>query len=314
MELNAIIRTLLQRLLQLIPVLLGISVITFALMHLTSGDPAEIMLRADGIKPTYEAIEAARIALGLDGPVYMQYVHWLYRVLHLDLGISYSSNRPVFTELMNRFPATALLSGCSLLAAILIALPMGVGSALYPGKWFDRLGRVCALFSVSMPGYWLGLLLIYYGSVKLKLLPVTGMDGVSSVILPAFTLGFGMAGVYIRLIRSSLLDVLATLYIKAARAKGVQEWRVITRHALRNALLPSLTLLGVNIAGLLGGSVVVETIFSWPGIGKYVIEAIFAKDYIVIQGYVLWMAVVVVLINLAVDSLHLMLDPRIRLR
>lgn len=294
--------------------LLGISVITFALMHLTPGDPAEIMLRADGIKPTYEAIEAARQALGLDGPVYMQYFHWLYRVLHLDLGISYSSSRPVFTELMSRFPATALLGSCSLLAAILIALPLGVGSALYPGRWLDRLGRGCALLSVSMPGYWLGLLLIYYGSVKMGLFPVTGMAGASSVILPALTLGFGMAGIYIRLIRSSLLDVMGTLYIKAARAKGLQEWRIITRHALRNALLPSLTLLGVNIAGLLGGSVIVETIFSWPGTGKYIIEAIFAKDYIVVQGYVLWMAMVVVLINLAVDSLQSMLDPRIRLR
>ncbi|WP_216857386.1 nickel ABC transporter permease [Paenibacillus tritici] len=309
-----ILRYLLQRLLQLFPVLLGISGITFALMRLTPGDPAEIMLRADGIKPTYEAIEATRHAMGLDGPVHMQYFHWLYRVLHLDLGHSYSSSRPVFTELMNRSPATVLLTGCSVLAAVLIALPMGIGSALYPGRLLDRMGRVCALLSVSMPSYWLSLLLIYYGAVKLRVFPVMGMDGVSSVILPALTLGFGMAGVYIRLIRSSLLDVLRMPYIKAARAKGLQEWIIITIHALRNALLPSLTLLGVNIAGLLGGSVIVETIFSWPGIGKYAIEAIFAKDYIVIQGYVLWMAVVVVLINLTVDWLHLLLDPRIRLR
>lgn len=314
MELNAINRYLLQRLLQLIPVLLGISCITFALMHLTPGDPAEILLRADGIKPTQEAIEATRHTLGLDGPVHKQYFHWLNRVSHLDFGLSYSSGRPVFTELMSRFPATLLLSACSVLSAILIALPIGVGSALYSGRMLDRLGRVCAMLSVSMPGYWLSLLLIYYGAVKFKLFPVMGMDGVSSVILPALTLGFGMAGVYIRLIRSSLLDVLGKRYITAARAKGLQEWRIIIRHALRNALLPSLTLLGVNIAGLLGGSVIVETIFSWPGIGKYAVEAIFAKDYIVIQGYVLWMAVVVVLINLTVDLLHLLLDPRIRLR
>ncbi|ASA26304.1 nickel ABC transporter permease subunit NikB [Paenibacillus donghaensis] len=298
----------------MIPVLLGISCITFALMHLTPGDPAEIILRADGIKPTHEAIEATRHALGLDGPVHMQYLHWLYRVLHLDLGLSFSSSRPVLTELMNRFPATALLSACSVLAAILIALPLGVGSALYPGSLLDRLGRACALLSVSMPGYWLSLLLIYYGAVKLKLFPVMGMEGGASVILPAFTLGFGMAGIYIRFIRSSLLEVLGKLYITAARAKGLQEWRTIGTHALRNALLPSLTLLGINIAGLLGGSVIVETIFSWPGIGKYAVEAIFAKDYIVIQGYVLLMAVIVVLINLAVDLLHLLLDPRIRLR
>lgn len=311
---NAIKQYLLQRVLQLIPVLVGISAITFALMHLTPGDPVEIMLRADGIKPTHEAIEATRHALGLDGPIHMQYFQWLNRVLHLDLGISYSSSRPVFTELMSRFPATVLLSSCSVLSAILIALPIGVGSALYPGRMLDRLGRGCALLSVSMPGYWLSLLLIYYGAVKFKLFPVMGMDGAASVILPAFTLGFGMAGVYIRLIRSSLLEVMGKRYITAARAKGLQEWSIILRHALRNALLPSLTLLGVNVAGLLGGSVIIETIFSWPGMGKYAIEAIFAKDYIVIQGYVLWMAVVVVLINLTVDLLHLLLDPRIRLR
>lgn len=314
MGLNNIKRYLIRRIMQLIPVLLGISCITFALMHLTPGDPAEIMLRADGIKPTQEAIEATRHTLGLDGPVHMQYLHWFKRVLHLDFGNSYSSGRPVFTELINRFPATVLLSVSSLIAAVLIALPLGVGSALYPGKSVDRISRACALISVSMPGYWLALLLIYYGAVKLKLFPVMGMDGAASVILPAFTLGFGMAGVYIRLIRSSLLDVLSKLYIIAARAKGLKEWTIISRHALRNALLPALTLLGVNIAGLLGGSVIVETIFSWPGIGKYVVESIFAKDYIVIQGYVLLMAVVVVLVNLAVDLLLMLLDPRIRLR
>ncbi len=242
-----------QRLLQIIPVLFGISCITFTLMQLTPGDPAEIMLRADGIKPTLEATRAARHALGLDGPIHMQFMHWLYRLFHFDLGISYSSGLPVWEELMSRFPATVLLSGCSLLTAILIALPLGIGSALYPGSLLDRLGRFCALFSVSMPGYWLGLLLIYYGAVKLKWFPLMGMEGWSSVILPAVTLGFGMAGTYIRLIRSSLLDVLGKLYIKAARAKGLQEWKVIGGHALRNALLPSL-ILSLAVTAVLGPS------------------------------------------------------------
>jgi nickel ABC transporter permease subunit NikB len=311
---STIIRYLLQRLLHMIPVLLGISCITFGLMHLTSGDPAEILLRADGIKPTDEAIQATRQALGLNGPVYMQYWYWLISVLHLDLGSSYSSGRPVLAELLSRFPATALLAACSLLVAVLIALPLGVFSALYPNSLMDRLSRIFALLSVSMPGYWLSLLLIYYGAVKLRLFPVMGLDGVTSLILPSLTLGFGMAGIYIRLIRTGMLEVLGSLYIKAARARGLQEWVVIGRHGLRNALLSSITLLGVNIGGLLGGSVIVETVFAWPGIGKYAVEAIFAKDYIVIQGYVLWMAVVVVLVNLAVDVCCLLLDPRIRLR
>ncbi len=283
-------------------------------MHLTPGDPAEIMLRADGIKPTYEAIEATRQALGLEGPVYMQYVNWLLRVLQLDLGVSYSSGRPVFMELMSRFPATAALTAGALLVALLVALPLGIGSALYPGSLLDRLGRVCTLLSVSMPGYWLSLLLIYYGGVKLKLLPVTGMGEPSSLVLPSIALGFGLSGIYIRLIRTSLLDILGKLYIKAARAKGLAGWAILAKHAFRNAWLPSMTLLGIHVSALLGGSVVVETIFSWPGIGKYAVDAIFAKDYLVIQGYVLLMALVVVLVNLAVDLLHMLLDPRIRLR
>ncbi|MFC3745593.1 nickel ABC transporter permease [Paenibacillus sp. GCM10012306] len=311
---STLIRYLLQRLLHILPVLLGISCITFTLMHLTPGDPAEIMLRADGIKPTKEAIEITRHTLGLDGPVYIQYGHWLSRVLHLDLGSSYSSGRPVLTELLGRFPATALLALCGLAVALLLALPLGILSALYPSSLIDRLGRVFALLSVSMPGYWLSLLLIYYGAVKLRLFPVLGMEGGSSLVLPSLALGFGMAGIYIRLIRTSMLEALDQLYIKAARGRGVQEWSVIGRHALRNALLPSLTLLGVQIGGLLGGSVIVETVFAWPGIGRYAVEAIFAKDYIVIQGYVLLMAVVVVLVNLVVDVSCLLLDPRIRLR
>lgn len=313
-DVNTIKRYLLQRFLQMIPVLLGISCITFALMNLTPGDPAEIMLRADGIKPTPEAVQATRETMGLDGPLYIQYLYWLNRVIHLDLGLSYSSNQPVLTELMDRFPATAVLTICSLLATLLIALPLGIGSALYPNSILDRLGRGCALLSVSMPGYWLSLILIYYGAVKFRVFPVMGMDGVSSLILPSLTLGFGMAGIYIRLIRSSMLDVLRQTYIRTARAKGLKEWVVIGRHGLRNALLPSITLLGINIAGLLGGSVIVETVFSWPGIGRFAVDAIFKKDYIVIQGYVLLMAVIVVLINLAVDLCYLLLDPRIRLR
>lgn len=307
-----IIRFLLPRLLQLVPVLLGVSVISFGLMHLTPGDPAEILLRADGVKPTAEAIAATRHALGLEGPLYIQYWHWLDRVLHLDLGQSYSSGRPVLTELMSRLPATALLAVCALITAILLALPLGIASALYPNTLVDRLGRVIALLSVSMPGYWLGLLLISYGAVKLKLFPVMGMDSPSSLVLPSLTLGFGLAGVYIRLIRTGMLEALGQLYIRAAQARGLRPWVVISRHALRNALLPSLTLLGMNIAGLLGGSVIIETVFAWPGIGRYAVEAIFSKDYVVIQGYVLLMAVVVVLVNLAVDACNALLDPRIR--
>ena len=309
-----IVRYLVQRIGQVIPVLLGISAISFLLMHLTPGDPAEIMLRADGIQPTQEAIETTRITLGLDRSIPEQYLSWLAQLLQLDLGISYSSGRPVMSELMMRFPATALLAGGALAAAMLIALPLGIGSALYPGSWLDRLGRLIAMASASMPGYWLGLMFLYYGAVKLKLFPVMGMDGARSMVLPALTLGCGMAGIYIRLIRANLLEELGKLYVTAARAKGLPEWQIIGSHAFRNALLPSLTLLGIHTASLLGGSVIIESIFSWPGIGKYAVDAIFAKDYIVIQGYVFMMAVIVVMVNLIVDLIQLLLDPRLRMR
>ncbi|WP_372632351.1 nickel ABC transporter permease [Cohnella sp.] len=304
---------ILQRLLQSAALLLGISLIAFGLMSLTSGDPAEIQLRSDGVRPSLEAIAAMRVEMGLDKPLYAQYGHWLWRALHGDLGLSFGSGRPVTSELLGRLPATLLLTVCAIALLLLTALPIGVVSALYPGSWIDRIGRTAALLSVSMPGYWLGLLLLYYGAVKLKWFPVTGLDGISSVPLPAFTLAFGMAGTYIRLIRAGMLDALRQSYVRSARARGLREAVVVGSHALRNALLPTATLLGIHFGQLLGGAVVVETIFAWPGLGKYAVDAIFSKDFIVIQGYVLLMAVSVVTANLLTDIGYRLLDPRIRL-
>lgn len=305
------VRLVLRRLLGLAFVLLGISFLTFLLMQFTQGDPAEIILRADGIRPTEEAMEAVRTQLGLDQAWYIRYVQWLWGVVQLDLGVSYNSGRPVWGELLSRLPATAALAASGLCVAIMIALPLGIISALRPGGWWDRFSRMAALFSVAMPGFWLALMLVYYGAVRLQWFPVAGMNGIASFVLPACTLGVGMAGVYVRMIRAGLLDVLGKWHIKAARAKGVPRWRVVMVHALPLALLPSMTILGVQVGALMGGSLIVESIFAWPGIGKYVTESIFAKDYTVIQGYVLLMAVLVVLINVCVDLLHYILDPRI---
>ncbi|MEK8131660.1 nickel ABC transporter permease [Paenibacillus filicis] len=307
------LKYMLQRLLLTIPVLLGTSVISFGLMSLTPGDPAEIMLRSGGIQPSPEAVAAVRIQMGLDEPVYVQYIRWLWRMLHLNLGLAYSSGKPVADELLGRFPATLALAAAAVLVLLLIALPLGVASAMLPGGWIDRLGRAAAMVSTAMPGYWLGLLLLYYGAVKLNWFPVTGMDGLGSVVLPALTLGFGMAGTYIRLIRSGMLDALRQSYIRSARARGLRESVVIGSHALRNALLPVWTLFGIHFAHLLGGAVVVETIFAWPGIGKFAVDAILMKDYIAIQGYVLFMVLIVVAVNLLVDIGYKLLDPRIRL-
>ncbi|GBF72194.1 nickel ABC transporter permease subunit NikB [Paenibacillus sp. 598K] len=292
--------------------MLGISVLSFGLLQLMPGDPAEIMLRAEGTRPTPEAIAVMRRTLGLDQSLLAQYGHWLGRLIRLDLGLSLRTGRPVATELLERLPATAELAAYAIILALLAALPIGIGSALRPGGLLDRAGRIGSLLSVSMPAYGLGLLLLYYGSVKLRLFPVVGRDGLTAVLLPALTLGCGLVGVYIRLLRASMLAELDQLYIKAARARGLSVWQVIVGHALRNAILPSLALLGVQIGGLLGGSVIVESIFSWPGVGMYAVEAIFAKDYLAIQGYVLMMAIIVVLVNLVVDALQLLLDPRLR--
>ncbi|MCR4435108.1 MAG: ABC transporter permease [Clostridiales bacterium] len=306
-------RFLLKRLLALIPVLLGVSVVTFALINLTPGDPAEIAIRASGVQPTSEAVEAMRQKLGLEGPVYRQYIRWLWKVIHLDLGQSFNSGLPVAQELLLRFPATLRLALCALAFTAVIALPLGIFAAIYPGSPIDHISRVCALLGSSMPGFWLGLLLIYALAVRLKLFPVVGMGGIKHLVLPAFTLGFGLAAPYIRLLKTSMLEVLQKDFINTARAKGLRERLVIARHALKNALLPAVTLLGMNFGGLLSGSFIVETIFSWPGIGKYAVDAIFLKDYTVIQGYVLLMAVIFVLVNLLVDLCYVFLDPRIRL-
>lgn len=302
-----------QRLLTLIPVLLGVSLITFALINFTSGDPAEIAIRASGVQPTPESVAAMRQKLGLNDPVYLQYLNWLWQVLHFNFGASFSTGLPVAEELLLRFPATIELALSALVCMLLIALPLGILSAVFPNSPLDYIGRFCALAGASMPGFWLSLLLIYYLAVKANLFPVVGTGGINHLILPAFTLGFGLAAPYIRLLRASMLEVLEKDFINGARAKGLTEKMVIGRHALKNALLPSVTLLGMNFGGLLGGSFIVEFIFSWPGIGKYAVDAIFMKDYPVIQGYVLLMAVVFVLVNFIVDICYVYLDPRIRL-
>ncbi len=304
---------LFRRILYLLPVMLGVSIITFALINLAPGDPAEIILRADGMEPTAEAVAVLREELGLNDPLYIQYGRWLWGVLHLDLGESFRTGRPVAEELFSRLPATLELTCAALVFMVILAVPAGILSALYRHTLVDHLGRLGALAGASLPGFWLGLVLIYLFSVKLGILPVMGRGGLEHLVLPAVTLGFGMAAVYARVLRAGMLDVLGQDYIKVARAKGLKEKWVIGRHALKNALLPAVTLLGMSFGSLLGGAVIVETIFAWPGVGKFAVESIFNRDYPVIQGYALIMAVVFVLANLLVDISYVFLDPRIRL-
>ncbi|MGQ9824862.1 MAG: nickel ABC transporter permease [Desulfotomaculales bacterium] len=302
-----------KRLLYLVPVLFGVSIITFGLINLAPGDPAELILRSGGVEPTREAVEALREELGLNDPLYVQYGCWLWNVCHLDLGKSFRTGRPVAEEILSRFPATLELTFAAMVFMVCLALPAGILSALYRHAFLDHLSRLGALFGASLPGFWLGLVLIYFFAVKLGVLPVMGRGGLKHLVLPAVTLGFGLAAVYARILRASMLDVLGQDYIRVARAKGLKEKWVIGRHALKNALLPVVTLLGVSCGHLLGGAVIVETIFAWPGVGKFAVDSIFNRDYPVIQGYALSMAVVFVLVNLLVDISYVFLDPRIRL-
>lgn len=304
-------RYLLKRLSYLIPVMFGVSIVTFALIRLAPGDPAELILRAGGFEPTQEEIKALREELGLNAPLPLQYIRWLVNVFSLDLGESYYTGEPVVREIFIRFPATLELAGAAIALVIVLALPAGILAALYRRAATDHLMRLIAILGASLPGFWLGLLLIYLFAVKLKLLPVMGKGGLEHLILPAVTLSFGMAATYARLLRASMLEVLGQDYITVARAKGLDEEAVVLGHALKNALLPVITMLGLSFGHLLGGTVIIETVFAWPGVGRFCLEAIFHRDYPVVQAYALFMAVVFVLANLVVDLSYRFLDPRV---
>ncbi len=304
---------ILRRLVLLVPILLAISFISFSLIHLAPGDPAEVALRAMGAQLTQDAIQAMRTQLGLDDPFLVQYIRWLARVLRLDFGASVRTGTPVAELLLTRLPATIELATASFLLAVLLALPLGVVAAVRQHTPIDHISRVFALGGASMPGFWLALILIYLFAVKLDWLPALGRGDGRHLILPAVTLSMGIAPTYSRLLRASMCEVLSQPHILTARAKGLSNQAVILGHALRNALIPFVTVLGISFAHLLGGAVVVETIFSWPGIGKLAVDAILTRDFPVVQGFVLISALIFVVANLVVDLSYRWLDPRIRL-
>ncbi len=303
-----------KRLLSLIPVLVGISMITFLMLRLTPGDPAEAYLRLSQIPPTEAAVAAVREELGLDRPLVVQYGDWLVKALTLDFGKSYATHRPVWDEMMFLLPATVQLAGVSLVFTLVISLPMGIFSALYKDGWFDNFCRFIAFTSAAMPNFWLGFMLMYLFALKLDLLPTLGRGSWEHFILPAITLSFSYIATYIRLLRTSMLENLEQPFVLYARARGLQESLVIGRHVLKNAMLPLVTALGMSIGHLLSGSVIVESVFSWPGIGRFCVSAILNRDYPVVQCFVLMMAGVFVISNLLVDIAYAWLDPRIRLK
>jgi len=308
------LRFVARRLLYLVPVWIGISLVAFALASLTPGDPARLALQRElGRQPTAEETTAAREQMGLDDPAPIRYARWLGDAVTGDLGTSYRTGSPVLTSLADRFPTTLQIAGGGLLLAILIAIPLGILAAVYQRGPLDHLSRVFALVGASMPSYWVAYLLILLLSVRLGWLPVAGSETWKHAIMPALTLGIGGSASLMRLTRAEMLETLNQDYIRTARAKGLRGAGVMVRHALRNTMIPISTVLGMRFAGMLGGAVIVETIFAWPGIGKLVVDAIFDRDYPMIQGFVIFMGTAFLLINLLVDLGYGLIDPRVRL-
>jgi peptide/nickel transport system permease protein len=263
---------------------------------------------------TTEAIAKMRAEMGLDDPILIQYWRWLTRVLHFDFGNSVRSGQPVNEAIVIRIIPTLQLAAAGLAVALIIGVPLGILAATSHRSWVDHISRLAALAGASMPSFWLGLLLIYYFAVVLDWLPAMGRKSPQHLILPALTLGLGLAPTFARLLRASLLEVLSEDYIRTARAKGVIERNVIFKHALRNALLPLATVFGLTAAHSLGGVVIVETIFAWPGIGQLTVDSILTRDFPAVQALVLLLSVAFVLANLAVDLCYPLLDPRIRIQ
>lgn len=298
-----------RRLLTLIPTLLGVVTLVFAFIHLVPGDPVEVML---GETASVADREALRTELGLNRPIPAQYAAYLASLANGNLGTSFTYRKPVAELIRLRLPATAQLAGQALFIALLIAVPVGVLTAVKQGSLSDRVGLVGSLIGVSMPTFWLGPLLVMLFSIKLGWLPVSGREGWSSSLLPSLTLGAGLAAILSRMLRSSLLEVLNAEYLQAARARGVSEGRVIWVHALRNASLPVITVLGLQLGSLLSGAVITEAVFAWPGIGTLLLGAIQGRDYPLVQGCVLVVSLGYVGANLLADLAHRLADPRIR--
>ncbi|MDM5358466.1 nickel ABC transporter permease [Peribacillus sp. RS7] len=301
-----------KRLTSLIPILFGVSLITFILLHLIPGDPAVAYLRASHIPPTNETVAALRVELGLNKPLYVQYFGWLGKVLQLDLGMSYVSNNSVWEEIVVHFFPTVQLTFASLILIVVISLPIGMISAIYKGKFVDQFSRIAAFVSVSMPTFWFGFLLIYFLSVKLDLFPVLGRGTLAHLVLPSLTLAFTYIGTYMRLLRASMLGNLNEPFVVYARVRGLRQRLIVIRHVLKMSLLPMITGLGMSFGNMLSGAVIVETIFSWPGMGQLFVTSILNQDYPMIQGCVLFMGVIFVVCNLLVDLTYSFLDPRIR--
>ena len=315
---SSIVRFLARRLLYSLVVLLGVLIVAFSLVHLVPGDPVRIAL---GTRYSPDAYQTLRAASGLDRPIVEQFLGYIGSALTGDLGVSFRNGDPVTLTLLDRLPATLSLAVVGIVIALLISVPAGIWAALREGRISDAVVRISSQFGVSIPDFWMGLLLIALFASTLGWLPTSGYQALSDnptgwlrhVILPGLTVGLVAGAIMTRYIRSALLDVASMGYVRTARSKGLPPWVVTLRHIVRNALIPVLTITGIQLATILGGVIVVEVVFAWPGIGRLVYTAVAARDYPLIQGAVLLIAVLFLLVNLVVDVLYAVVDPRIRL-
>ena len=300
-----------RRVLQMIPITLGIITLIFSLIHLIPGDPA-VAIAGEGARP--EDIIAVRTSLGLDKPLWSQYVHYLARLAHGDLGRSFRTNDLVSHEIRARYPATIELALGAMFVALLVAFPLGMISAIYRNSWIDNVARFFALIGVSMPSFWFGPLLIIAFAINHEWFPVSGREeGLKSLVLPSLTMGLALAAILTRMIRVSVAEELNQLYVTTAIAKGVTRVKAIFRHALKNAMIPVITVLALQFGSLLTGAIITEQIFSWPGLGRLLIQSINTRDYPQVQASILVIALTYIIVNFISDLLYAVVDPRIKL-
>ncbi|MDO4975949.1 MAG: ABC transporter permease [Eubacteriales bacterium] len=303
-----------KRLLQILIVLVGISFFTFILTYLAPGDPVKVMFQATGTIPSQELLDATRERMGLNDPMLVQYGRWVMGCLHGDFGMSYSTGRSVVSLLVSRLVPTLKLSLLSMVFMLIVAVPFGMLAAVYKNKPIDYIVRACTFFGVSMPNFWVGTLLLLFFALKLGIFPVVSSmsSGFKSIFLPAVTLAFAMSAKYTRQVRTAVLEELNQDYVIGARARGIKESVILWKHVFPNSLLPLITMFGLSMGSLLGGTAVVEVIFTYHGLGNLAISAIMNYDYPLIQGYVLWIALIYMVVNLLVDISYNFVDPRIR--
>lgn len=289
--------------------IIGVSLIAFLILHLSPGDPARIML---GQSATQENIIAMRAKLNLDRPLYIQYSTWIKNIIRGDFGVSIRYNRQVIDLIKSRIGITLLLTGSGIIISFVGGLITGVLSAVKRNTWIDYICTVETMFWISVPSFWTGILLLYFFGLKLGWFPITGMTGIRSLILPALSLGLGQQAWFAKPMRSEMLDVINQNYIKAAKAKGVKNSLIIFKHALRNALIPIVTMLALRLPWIIGGSIVIEKVFDWNGMGTLLINSVFARDFPVVQALLLFISIAVIIANLLADLLYSVIDPRIR--